>query len=301
MVRSKRVVAAVGNFDGVHRGHRRLLSQTTSFAHALGAEPGAVVFDPHPRRFFRPADPPFLLTTPARRDLLLKEAGARIVHSLAFDAALAALTPDAFVREVLKAKLGLFGVVTGTEFRFGKDRSGDALALRDLCEAAGMAALLVEPKPERHDGFKIGSSEIRQAIADGDVKEAALMLGRRWTVDGVVFEGQKLGRTIGFPTANLDLGELVEPRRGVYAVEAYLGERRYEAVAYFGRRPSVNGGPALLEVHLFDFSGDLYGAAMEIAFVDFIRDDRKFDGLEALRKQIEADARTARRIFELNP
>jgi riboflavin kinase/FMN adenylyltransferase len=291
-------IAAIGNFDGVHKGHRRLLAKTVDFARARRAAPAAVVFDPHPRRFFRPDDPPFLLTTPSRRNRLLQEAGAEEVFPLVFDAGLAALTPEAFVADVLKARLRLGGVVTGTEFRFGKERAGDAAALKALCAAVGLLVLLVEPKAERHDGLKIGSSEIRDAIANGAVKEAALMLGRRWSVEGVVAEGQRLGRTLGFPTANLVLGELIEPRRGVYAVEVFARGGRHGGVANFGRRPTVGADTLLLETHLFDFDGDLYGERIEVAFVDFIRDERKFDGLASLQAQIAADARAARRILK---
>lgn len=297
----RRLIAAIGNFDGVHRGHRRLMAKTVSFAQAEGAEPAAVVFDPHPRRYFKPDDPKFLLTSPARRKALLQDAGAREVLSLSFDASLAALSPGEFVNGVLKSRLGLMGVVTGTEFRFGVGRAGDAAALRVHCDAAGLAALLVEPKSERHDGLKIGSSEIRSAVATGEVKEAALMLGRRWSVDGIVSEGQKLGRTLGFPTANMTLGDLIEPRRGVYAVEIFAEGCRLGGVANFGRRPTVGAPAPLLETHIFDFDGDLYGKAIEVAFVDFIRDERKFDGLDALKAQIAADAIAARRVLAMNP
>lgn len=299
--RGRLLVAAIGNFDGVHRGHQRLVAETAEFARRRGADPAVVVFNPHPRRFFRPGDPPFLLTTPERRDALLREAGAAVVLPLVFDAALAALPPEAFVADVLKARLGLKGVVTGTDFRFGKGRAGDADLLARAGEAAGIEALAVAPRVESAAGAKIGSSAIRAAIAAGDVRDAALMLGRRWAVDGIVASGQKLGRTIGFPTANLSLGELVEPRCGVYAVEAMTAGARYGGVANFGRRPTVGASAPLLEVHLFDFNGELYGARLDVAFVDFIRDERKFDGLDALKGQIEADCRSARRILELNP
>ena len=204
MVNARGPVAAIGNFDGVHEGHLRLIERAADFARSRTVKLAAVVFDPHPRRFFRPDDPPFLLTTPTRRNALLKEAGIAEVLALTFNADLAALTPEQFVAAMLKDRLGLGGVVTGTEFRFGKARAGDATALKTLCGAAGIETLLIEPKAERHDGLKIGSSEIRDAIAGGDVKEAALMLGRRWSVEGIVGEGQKLGRTLGFPTANLN-------------------------------------------------------------------------------------------------
>jgi riboflavin kinase/FMN adenylyltransferase len=295
------LVAAIGNFDGVHRGHLRLLAETARFAQRLRADPAAVVFDPHPRRFFRPDDPPFLLTTGMRRDALLRAAGAAAVLPIAFDAALAGLTPDAFVADVLKARLGLKGVVTGTDFRFGKARAGDAAFLERAGAAAGLDVLAVAPKIEAPGESKIGSSAIRALIAAGEVGEAALMLGRRWAVEGVVAAGQKLGRTLGFPTANLTLGDLVEPRHGVYAVTAVLAGARHGGVANFGRRPTVGASAPLLEVHLFDFTGDIYGKRLDVAFVAFIRDERKFDGLDALQRQIAADCASARRILELNP
>lgn len=290
-------IAAVGNFDGVHIGHQRLLAETASFAAARGAEPAAVVFDPHPRRFFQPDAPPFLLTTPARREKLLLVHGALSVETLRFDAALAASTPEEFVVRILKNELALAGVVVGSEFRFGEKRAGDAAALSSLGSAAGLDIRIVDPERDGAGGEKIGSSAIRAAIAGGRMAEAALMLGRSWAVEGVVEKGQALGRTIGFPTANFGLGAIIEPRRGVYAVHATIAGRAWPGVANFGRRPTVGAPAPLLETHLFDFSGDLYGKALEISFAEFIRDERKFDGVEALRAQIAEDCDAARRIL----
>jgi riboflavin kinase/FMN adenylyltransferase len=291
------VIAAIGNFDGVHRGHQELLRRTVEFARGRAASPGAVVFDPHPWRHFHPDAPPFLLTTPAKRDALLREYGAEAVLTLRFDAALAATTPEGFVAEVLKARLGLKGAVAGSDFRFGKGRAGDAAALARLGRAAGLEVLLVEPRPEGRNGEKIGSSAIRAAIASGDMRAAARMLGRPWTVEGVVVKGDERGRTLGFPTANFALGELAEPRRGVYVVRGRIGNAGYGGVANFGRRPTVGAAAPLLETCLFDFDGDLYGRRLEVEFVDFIRDERKFESLEALKTQIAADCETARRIL----
>lgn len=290
------MIAAIGNFDGVHRGHQRLLADTTAFAKSVGGAAGAVVFDPHPRRYFKPDEPPFLLTTSKQRDALLHEHGATAVLTLAFNAALAAMTPEQFVRDILKTKLGLAGVATGADFRFGKGRSGDAEGLKRLCEEAGLAALVIAPKAEAQ-GEKIGSSTIRAALQAGDVRAAATMLGRPWSVEGEVIAGQKLGRTLGFPTANMTLGELIEPRRGVYAVKVSTAGRSYCGVVNFGRRPTVGAPAPLLEAHLFDFSGDLYGATIAVNFVEFLRDERKFDGLDALKAQIAADSAEARRIL----
>lgn len=294
---AKGVVAAVGNFDGVHLGHQHLLARTCAFAERLGARPGAVVFDPHPRRFFRPEDPPFLLTTPARRNALLAEHGAETVMSLPFDGALAGLSPEAFVRDVLKGRLGLAGVVTGADFRFGKGRAGDGAALKALGEAAGLAVELVDVLSENPQAEKFGSSAARTALQAGEPERAATMLGRRWSVSGVVEEGQRLGRGLGFPTANITLGEVIEPRKGVYSTFATVRGETFPAVSNFGRRPTVGGGGPLLETHIFDFEGDIYGAEIEVAFVAFLRDERKFDGLDALKAQIAVDSAEARRIL----
>ncbi|MEQ8934881.1 MAG: bifunctional riboflavin kinase/FAD synthetase [Amphiplicatus sp.] len=294
---TKGAVAAIGSFDGVHRGHQFLIAETAKIARAQNAPVGVVVFDPHPRRFFQPDAPPFLLTTPARRDSLLKEAGADVVYSVTFDAALSAMSPEGFVKDVLKGRLGLSGVVTGSEFRFGKGRAGDAQSLTRLAAAQSMSAHLVEPLADAQETDKIGSTAIRAAIENGDMRAAAAMLGHLWTVDGVVEKGRQLGRTIGFPTANLTLGELIEPRRGVYAVKAKTGGKTYDGVANFGRRPTVGESAPLLETYLFDFSGDLYGAPLDVAFVEFLRDEKKFDGLDALKAQIAKDSEEARRVL----
>lgn len=288
-------IAAIGSFDGVHRGHRFLIAETERLARSAGAPVGAVVFDPHPRRFFQPEAPPFLITLPATRDALLKKAGVEVICPVVFDAALAATAPEAFVREILKGRFGLSGVVAGVEFRFGKGRAGDGDGLKLLCAAEGMSAHLVAPLTDRSDAEKISSTAVRAAIAAGDMRGAARLLGRRWSVDGVVAKGRELGRTIGFATANLTLGALTEPRRGVYAVRATAGDAAFDGVANFGRRPTVGESAPLLETHLFGFSGDLYGASLEVAFVDFIRDERKFDGLDALKAQIALDCEEARR------
>lgn len=284
--------AAVGNFDGVHRGHQFLLGETIKAAREAGAEAGVVVFEPHPRRYFRPLDPPFLITARETRRRLLEDAGAQFVAELPFDADLVSTGPEDFVADVLQRRLGLGGVGVGDEFRFGKGRAGDADGLRHLAQAAGMGAVVV--RPLMNGAEKFGSTHIRAAIQAGDMRRAAAMLGRSWSVEGRVEEGRKLGRTIGFPTANLALGSLIEPRRGVYAVRATSGGATYGGVANFGRRPTFGAGAPLLETHLFDFEGDLYGAPLQIAFLGFLRDERKFDGVDALKAQIVEDCRAAR-------
>lgn len=292
-----RFIAAIGNFDGVHRGHAMLLGRTVSFAAQAGEIPAAVVFDPHPRRYFRPDDPPFLLTTPLQRERLLVAAGAQAVFSMPFDAAIAGLSPAAFVADVLKGRLGLAGVVTGSEFRFGAGRSGDAESLARLAQDQGLRSLIVEPQAIAEGDEKIGSSAIRAAIAAGDMQAANAMLGRLWAVEGVVEQGARLGRTLGFPTANLTLGDLIEPRRGVYAVRTLIDGVSRPGVANFGRKPTVGGSEPLLETHVFDFNGEIYGKSITVSFVSHLRDEVKFPSLDALKAQIAEDCAAARAIL----
>lgn len=291
------VIAAIGNFDGVHRGHVALIGRVAAIARDKGAKAGAVVFDPHPRRYFRPEDPPFLITTAPARNALLSAAGADAILPLAFNAHLAALSPEEFVRDILKRDLGLAGVVVGGDFRFGKGRAGDADSLSALCTAHGLSAHVIEPLAEKGHSDKIGSTAIREAILLGEVDRAAGMLGRFWRVDGLVGAGNKVGRTLGFPTANMTLGELIEPRRGVYAVRADVDGEMIAGVANFGRRPTVGAPAPLLETHLFDFSRDIYGKTVGVEFVRFIRDEMKFSGLDALKAQIAEDCDVARRLL----
>lgn len=292
----KDVIAAIGNFDGVHRGHQALLDATRMFAASQGARPGVVLFEPHPRRYFRPDDPPFLLTSSAQRDELLRAHGAEEIFAVTFDASLAAQSPDEFVRGVLKSELGLAGVVAGADFRFGAMRAGDSAALTALGAAAGLKIKIVDllAKPDEE---KFGSSATRNALRAGNVRAAADILGRPWSVRGRVLEGSRLGRTLGFPTANMTLGELIEPRKGVYATRTTIGGRVRPGVSNFGRRPTVDDSPPLLETYLFDFEGDLYGKEIEVGFIDFLRDEKKFDGLDALKAQIDRDCVKARALL----
>lgn len=291
------IIAAIGNFDGVHRGHAILIDKVREFAAKWRARPGAVVFNPHPRRYFRPGDPPFLITTAETRDALLLDAGVEVVLPLAFGKRLASLSPEAFVRDVLKTELGLSGVAVGADFRFGAGRAGDADALSSLCAEYDLASHIIEPLAESGHSDKIGSTAIREALLSGAVDRAAAMLGRFWRVEGIVESGNRVGRTLGFPTANLILGDLIEPRRGVYAVRAIVNGERFDGVANFGRRPTVGAPAPLLEVHLFDFAKDIYGVRICVDFIGFIRDEMKFQGLDALKKQIGKDCLAARAML----
>lgn len=288
-------VLALGNFDGVHRGHAAVLAQAGRLANALGAPAGAAVFSPHPRLLFQPDAAPFALMSPDQRVRALQDADARIVHHILFDAALAKMSPETFVEEVLHRGLGAAGVVTGADFCFGKGRSGTASDLKALCAQRGVRAEVAEAV--RLDGVegKISSSGVREALREGRPDIAEELLGRPFAIEGVVQHGDQRGRTIGFPTANIGLGAYVRPAFGVYATRTRLGDGRIvPGVANLGRRPTVDGTEARLEVHLFDFSEDLYSQTVETALIGFIRAERKFDGLAQLKAQIERDNATAR-------
>ncbi|KAA5803650.1 bifunctional riboflavin kinase/FAD synthetase [Alkalicaulis satelles] len=291
-------VAALGNFDGVHRGHQAVLSEAVTLARALGAPAGAAVFTPHPRRVFQPDAEPFALMSAAQRVRALQGAGAQLVHHIPFDRALAAMSPERFVREALHEGLGLAGVVTGADFCFGRNRAGDAQTLKALGEACGMAVRIAAPVKDGPGAQKISSSGVRQALREGDPARAATLLGRPFAIEGEVSEGDRRGRTIGFPTANVALGEYLRPAFGVYAVRVNLGGgEALPAVANIGRRPTVEGLEARLEAYLFDFNADLYGQMIECELIAFIRPEQRFDGLDALRAQIAADCDTARRLL----
>jgi len=287
---------ALGNFDGVHLGHAHVLRA----AHAAwpGAQLAVLTFEPHPREVFRPDDPPFRLTLPPSRNDALAALGVKVVYELCFDAAFSEMTAEAFVVEVLHGGLGAHHLVCGPDFAFGHRRRGDTAFLAARAEALGIGLTVVPPLAD--ESGPVSSSRIRRALQDGYPERATAKLGRNWAIRGVVTHGAALGHTIGFPTANIALGRHLEPARGVYAVTVRLPDgRRQRGVANIGRRPTVNSVPeSRLEVHLFDFAGDLYGQELEVALHVFLRPERKFPGLEALRAQIAADAAEARAILE---
>ena len=291
-------VLALGNFDGVHRGHAAVLSKARALGQTLGRKPGAAVFTPHPRLYFQPAAEPFALMDEAQRVRALQDEGAEIIHHIVFDAALSLMSPEAFVDEVLHHGFGAAGVVTGADFCFGKDRAGDASDLERLCAARGLACQIAEAVALEGAAGKISSSDVRAALRSGDPDRAAALLGRPFAIEGAVQHGDQRGRTIGFPTANVALGPYVRPAFGVYATRSRLEDGRVIAgVANLGRRPTVDGAEARLEVHLFDFAEDLYGRTLETQLIAFIRPETKFDGLEALKAQIAEDSQAARTLL----
>ena len=286
---------ALGNFDGVHLGHAAVLRA----AHAARPDLAlaALTFEPHPREHFRPDDPPFRLTLLPAKAEALGALGARAVFALRFDAALAAMPAEAFVEEVLHRGIGAKHLACGPDFAFGHRRGGDTAFLAREAEKRGIGLTIVPPVMD--DGAQISSTHIRRLLQDGYPERAARDLGRLHEIRGEVFHGDKLGRELGWPTANILLGRQLEPARGVYAVTAVLADGAVvPGVANVGRRPTLGGDPVTrLETHLFDWSGDLYGQEIRVRLHAFLRPDATFDGLDALKVAIAADADAARRVL----
>lgn len=289
-------IVALGNFDGFHLGHQAVVGRAIERARTEGRPALVATFDPHPVRFFKPDAPPFRLTTLDQRQRLFAAAGADAMIVFRFDAALAGLSAEAFVAERLVALLGVAGVVTGQDFTFGKGRSGNAAALAELAAKHGFSAEAVAPVTL--DGAPVSSSRIREALQAGDCAEAARLLTRPFAIEGVVRHGDKRGRTLGYPTANIDLDRYLRPRYGIYAVRGRLPDgRTLDGAASLGVRPMFDPPRELLEPHFFDFAGDLYGQTIEVELHAWLRDEAAFDSLDALRAQIDADCAEARRVL----
>jgi riboflavin kinase / FMN adenylyltransferase len=284
---------AVGNFDGVHRGHQALVAAAVARSRATGGAAVVLTFDPHPARVLRPQEAPAALTTLAQKEELVAALGIDRLVVVEFDTRLAALSPEAFAREVLQQALGARHVVVGESFRFGRGREGDPRRLEALGASLGFAVEVVPPLLE--GGRAISSSRVREALESGDVGEARTLLGRDYFVDGEVVRGDGRGRTIGVPTANLAPEEQILPANGVYAARCRTGAGAWHAAAVnVGERPTFGGGRVRLEAHLLDFEGDLYGAQLRVAFHERLRGEQRFDGKDALVAQIRRDIEAVR-------
>ncbi|MBF5090196.1 bifunctional riboflavin kinase/FAD synthetase [Novosphingobium sp. NBM11] len=289
-------VIALGNFDGFHLGHQAVVGEAVRQARAQGRPAIVATFDPHPVRHFQPDAPPFRLTTLDQREELFAAAGADAMLVFAFDGTLAATTAEDFVRGLLVDRLGAAGVVTGEDFTFGKGRGGNVRVLAELGAESGLTARAVGPVVE--SGEVVSSSRIRAALQAGDCATATRLLTRPFAIRGVVQHGDKLGRTIGFPTANLPLGTYLRPRYGIYAVTGRMPDGRVvQGAANIGIRPTFDPPKELLEPTFFDWSGDLYGQEIEVAFHHFLRSEAKFDSLDALVEQMNRDCDEARRLL----
>ena len=286
---------AIGYFDGVHRGHQALLIDALKEARAAGKLAGVMVFDPHPREFFRPAEPHFHLTSVSRKLDLIERLGLDFAVVLAFDEALAGLPADRFIGDILVSALRVGHVVIGYDFFFGKARGGSPETMRAAGREHGFGVTVVAPVAEAGEVFS--SSAIRAKLSAGDVLGAANDLGHWWRVSGTVVGGAKRGTGLGFPTANIALPKGTALSHGIYAVRVRVGDRLIDGAAYLGTRPTFDHGAAMLEVFLFDFEGDLYGREIDVEFIDFVREDQRFPDAQALVSQMEADCSRSRDIL----
>ena len=292
-------VVAIGNFDGVHRGHRSVIDAAQRQARALGRPAAALTFEPHPRSFFRPLEPLFRLSDERQKLRLLAATGLHGAFVMRFDAALSGLSAEAFIDQILIGRFGIGGAAIGFDFHFGKGRGGSPDKLAEAGRRLGFAVDIVPPLQD--EGRPVSSGAVRVALINGQVVEAAELLGSPWFVSGPVIHGEKRGRDLGFPTANLKLDPACGLKHGIYAVRCGLDGRRYDGVASFGRRPTFDNGAPLLEVFLFDFAGDLYGRVLDVAFIGWLRGEARFDGIEPLKRQMHDDAAQARAVLARSP
>lgn len=295
-------VIAIGNFDGIHRGHQHLLAEAWNEARRRNTSWGLVTFEPHPKTFFRPAEPVFRLTPLPLKARLVTALGASFTAVLAFDGALAAMTPEDFVRKELSERLGVAHVVTGYDFHFGHGRKGTPETMRELGRQLGFGVTVIDQVTDDNGFAPFSSSAIRDSLRHGHVSEAARQLGYWWTVEGEVVRGDQRGRAIGFPTLNIVLPDGSEPFQGIYAVRARDAARpgapHWQGAGYFGRRPTFASEKTFLEAYLMGFSGDLYGKTMLVEFIDVIRPDRRFDTIEDLVAQMKLDCAEAERRLQ---
>ena len=293
----KGAAVAIGAFDGVHRGHQAVIAKAAAAARELAAPLAVVSFDPHPRRWFQPAAAPFRLMTPAQMARALAPLGVERLHLLPFDAEMAAMSDETFARQVLGAGLGIRHAAVGFDFTFGKGRTGSPEALRRYGADLGFTVSVAD-RVDDAGGLKLSSSAVREALHAGDMGRATTILGRPFAIEGEVIHGDKRGRTIGVPTANVPLGDYMRPAFGIYATRTRLPDGRViNGVASLGVRPMFRTDEPLLEVWLFDFDGDLYGQTIETDLVAFLRPELDFDNLDALKAQIDRDAADARAVL----
>ncbi len=294
-------VVALGNFDGVHRGHVAVISRALSIAKQLHRPCSVLTFEPHPADFFNGSHTIFRLTPKAAKEVMLAALGLDGMIVLSFDTAFSGLSAEEFVTDVLIRRLAVNAVVAGYDFHFGKGRMGTPDFLKEAGIRHGFEVEIVERITADAAGSieAASSTATRLALEQGDIARATHLLGHPYTIIGTIIEGQKLGRTIGFPTANIIPEPSCRLKHGVYAVHILAGDSQYDGVANYGRRPTVGEGPALLEVFLFEFSGDLYGQTIEVDFIAFIRGEEKFASLDALTTQIGKDAESAKELLRI--
>jgi len=292
-------VVAMGNFDGVHLGHRAVIAAALEMGRMHRRPALAVTFEPHPRRFFSPTTPQFRLTDETAKLRLLAGMGLDGAVIMTFDKKRAGTSAQDFIHHDLIERLGISGIVVGYDFHFGKGRVGSPSLLVNEAPRLGIE-VDVQPHVDIQER-PVSSTAIRMALAEGEIEAATLMLGGPWFATGTVIHGEKRGRELGYPTANIRLDGNCALKHGIYAVRVGRGDRRFDGVASFGRRPTFDNGAPLLEIFLFDFKDDLYGAVLDVAFIDFIREEQKFDGAAALVRQMDDDSARARAALAAAP
>jgi riboflavin kinase/FMN adenylyltransferase len=302
----KGAIVAVGNFDGVHRGHQALIGEARRMAEERGAPLAVLAFEPHPQEYFRPSPESFRLTPFTVKARLIESLGVDVLYALHFDAALAEKSAEDFIMDDLVNGLAIGAIVVGADFRFGKGRAGNVAMLAYMGEMEGFGVTVFEPVLD-HGDDKVSSTEIRTALKDGKPEIAARLLGRPWSIEGKVEHGDKRGRTIGYPTANMRLIDSIQPAYGIYAVRAHILDAQHKivethnGVASFGIRPMFETPTPMLETFLFDFAGDLYDKHLAIDFIAYLRPEAKFDALDVLIAQMNKDSETARTILRQTP
>ena len=292
-------VYALGNFDGVHLGHKEIISKVVDISISKNIPSGVLIFDPHPRNYFNPKLDDFILSDIKTRSHLLEKTKLDFLGILKFDDFMSNLSPREFVEEIIKNRVGVSHLIVGYNFRFGKNREGDVKILSKICSEFNIDLTII--KQVKNMELIISSSKIREAIEELDFQKVRKIIGDYWKILGEVIEGDKRGRKIGFPTANILLNNLIKPDFGVYAVKIDYNNDTYDGIANFGVRPTFDKTKSqpILEVHLFNFSDNLYGKEIVISFVDFIRKEKKFNGLESLKSQIQLDINTAKDLLSL--
>jgi riboflavin kinase / FMN adenylyltransferase len=292
-------VIAIGNFDGVHRGHRAVIAAAVARARTARCPAAALTFEPHPAAILRPQQPMFRLTDETGKLRLLAATGLDGAIVLTFNLALSSLSPEEFVQRFLMERYGVAGAAVGFDFHFGKNRTGSPAFLQEQGARHGFAVDVLPPMQD--EGRPVSSGTIRSALAAGRVIEAGELLGYPWFASGTVIAGDRRGRELGYPTANMRLDPSCGLKHGIYAVRVGLGGRLQDGVASFGRRPMFDNGAPVLEVFLFDFEGDLYGQNLDVAFIAWIRQEMRFDGIEALIRQMDEDSARAREALARAP
>jgi len=285
---------AIGNFDGIHLGHKVIISKLIEDAKKNDKPSAILSFNPHPRQFFARQPDQYQIISEKNKQNILERLGVDYYFSLSFDESIANLSPSEFIEKIIINKLKINKLVVGYDFRFGKNRKGDTILLKDYSSIHGFLLEVIDPIKEDNGKEIYSSSAIRAAIGSGNIETANLMLGYKWIMEGTVIHGDKKAREMNFPTANLLPHEQVYPAKGVYAVQTFINDQQYKGIANFGERPTVGGKKLLFEVHLFDFDQDIYGKHLTVEFLTFIRGEKKFDSFALLAEQIKKDIQTAK-------